>query len=98
MGTITSGIGLVSGIDTTSIISQLIALEQQPVTILQARYSTATAQKQAFTGLSTQLSSLQQIGQALELPQTFAASSTNSSDPNVLTATATAGAAVGSYQ
>ncbi|MDB5289164.1 MAG: flagellar hook-associated 2 domain protein [Phycisphaerales bacterium] len=98
MGTITSGIGLVSGIDTTSIINQLIALEQQPVTILQTRISTATAQKQAFTAMGTQLSTLQQIGQALELPQTFAASSTNSSDPNTLTATATAGAAVGSYQ
>ncbi|HWE92947.1 MAG TPA: flagellar filament capping protein FliD [Tepidisphaeraceae bacterium] len=98
MGTITSGIGLVSGIDTNSIITQLIALEQQPVTILQTRISTATAQKQAFTDLQTQLSTIQQIGQSLELPQTFAASAANSTDPNTLTATATAGAAVGSYQ
>ncbi|MDB5172872.1 MAG: flagellar hook-associated 2 domain protein [Phycisphaerales bacterium] len=98
MGTITSGIGLVSGIDTNSIITQLIALEQQPVTILKTRISTATAQKQAYTDLKTQLSSLQQIGQSLELPQTFAGSAVNSSDPNTLTATATAGAAVGSYQ
>ncbi|MDB5330604.1 MAG: flagellar hook-associated 2 domain protein [Phycisphaerales bacterium] len=98
MGTITSGIGLISGIDTNSIITQLIALEQQPVTILNTRISTATAQKQAFTALQTQLSTIQQIGQSLELPQTFAASAANSTDPNTLTATATAGAAVGSYQ
>ena len=37
MGRISSGVGLVSGINTTQIIDQLMALEAQPKTLLQAR-------------------------------------------------------------
>ena len=37
MGTITSGIGLVSGINTGQIIDQLMALESRPKTLLQTR-------------------------------------------------------------
>src|SRR5665213_2407632 len=98
MGQITSGIGLISGINTGALITALLSLDQQPVTQLQARVASATAQQSAYTGLSTQLQSLQQIGQSLELPTTFANSSATSSDTSVLTATAGVGAAVGSYQ
>ena len=41
---------------------------------------------------------MQQIGQSLALPQTFQNATSNSSNPNVLTATTSVGAAVGSYQ
>lgn len=98
MGQITSGIGLVSGIDTGSIINELISLDQQPVTQLQARVASETAQQSAYNGLSTQLQSLQQIGKSLELPTTFANTSATSTTQGVLTATAGVGAAVGSYQ
>lgn len=98
MGTITTGIGLISGINTGQIIDQLMALEQQPVTNLQSRITTANQQQAAFTDLQTRLTSLRINAQALEKPQTFAAATTTSSNPNVLTATASNGAAVGSYQ
>src|SRR4051794_23485866 len=98
MAQITSGIGLISGINTTDIISQLMAVESRPKTLLQGHIDSANAQTQAFTDLSTKLQSLQQIGQALERPTTFTASTANSSDQNVLTATASPSAAVGSYQ
>ena len=39
MAQISSGIGLISGIDTGSIINQLIAIESQPVKVLQTRIS-----------------------------------------------------------
>jgi flagellar hook-associated protein 2 len=98
MGQITSGIGLVSGINSGAIIDELISLESQPVTLLQTRIKSNTTQQQAYAGLETQLQSLQSIGQSLSLPTTFLASTATSSDQNVLTATAGPGAPQGSYQ
>src|SRR5882757_1713179 len=97
MGTITSRIGLISGINTGQIIDELMSLESQPVTLLQKRITKTNTQKQAFTALVTSLQSLQTAGQALEKPATFQAATANSSDQSVLTATAASGAAVGSY-
>jgi flagellar hook-associated protein 2 len=98
MGTITSGIGLVSGLDTGAIIDELVSLDSAPVTLLQNRISSNTAQQQAYSALETQLTTLQTVGLTLQRPTTFLASTTTSSDPNVLTATTTAGAPQGSYQ
>ncbi len=98
MPQITSSVGLISGIDTGSIITQLIALDSQPVTILQNRIANNTAQETAFKGMLTQLQSLQSIGQALQRPLTFANTTATSSDSNVLTATTTDGSTVGSFQ
>src|ERR1700710_2702083 len=97
MARITSSVGLISGIDTATIINELLSLDSQPVTLLQNRVTSANAQKQAYTAIGTQLTQLQTIGQALQLPTTFAASTANSSDDTVLTATAGVNAAVGSY-
>jgi flagellar hook-associated protein 2 len=98
MAAITSSVGLISGINTGAIVDQLIAIEQQPVTNLEARIATNDAVQSAYNGFSTQLGSLQSIGQALELPTTFAATTATSSNTGALTATTSTGAAVGSYQ
>ncbi len=98
MGTITSGVGLISGINTSSIINQLIAIEQQPKTILQSRKDNVAQHQSALNGFLTQLTSLQTLGQSFEQPSTFQAVTPTSSDPNVLTATAGTTAAAGSYQ
>lgn len=98
MAQITSSIGLVSGINTGAIINELMSLDQEPVTVLQTQVAATQAQQKAYGTLQTQLTSLQGIGQSLELPSTFAASTATSSDPNTLTATTTAGAPSGTYQ
>ena len=98
MGQITSSIGLVSGINTGQIIDELMKLDSQPVTLLQTRIASNNQQKSAYTDLQTQLQSLQTIGQQLQLPATFTASTAKSSDENVLTATASTGATQGTYQ
>jgi flagellar hook-associated protein 2 len=98
MGTITSNVGLISGINTGAIIDGLISIDSQPINLLQTQIKSAQNQQNAYKSLETQLTSMQQIGQSLALPQSFQASTTNSSNPNVLTATAGIGAAVGSYQ
>src|SRR4051794_35427012 len=98
MGRISSSVGLISGIDTGSIITQLIALDSAPVNALKTRVTTANQQTQAYTDLGTQLGSLKHIGDTLTLPSSFWAAATSSSDEKVLTATAANGAAIGSFQ
>src|SRR5438094_318205 len=98
MGRITSGIGLVSGINSQSIIDQLISLESAPKTLLQARIDAATRQKDAYNDLRTKLDDLKSVGATLTNPLTFQAATTASSDEHVLTATAANGAAVGTFQ
>jgi flagellar hook-associated protein 2 len=97
MGTITSSVGLISGINTGAIISALINANSGPVSLLQTRISSNTALSSDYQSLGTQLSTLQSTVQSLEQPSTFQAASANSSNPSVLTATAANGAAVGSY-
>lgn len=98
MGRISSGVGLISGINSKDIIDQLISLESQPKTQLQSRIDATNQQKLAYTDLTARLSSLRITSQSLKKPSTFQASSTSSSDEDVLTATAANGAAVGTYQ
>src|SRR5579871_1817393 len=98
MGTITSSVGLVSGINTGQIIDELMSLESQPVTLLQTRINSANVQMQAYSDMETQLSTLHSLGMSLELPTTFTSSTANSTDPSVITAVANTGATQGSSQ
>jgi flagellar hook-associated protein 2 len=98
MGRITTGTGLVSGINSKDIIDQLMAIEQKPKDLLQTRVDSANQQRLAFTDLLTRLSSIKVFGQTVGKPQAFSNAATTSSDENVLTATASTGAAVGSFQ
>ena len=98
MGTITSGIGLISGLNTSQIIDSLMSIESQPITLIQTKINSAASQKKAYTDLSSQLQSIQTIGMTLQRPTTFLASTATSSDPTTLTATAGPGAPQGSYQ
>ncbi len=98
MAAITSNIGLISGINTGAIIDGLISIDSGPNQLLQTQITSAQEQEQAYKSLETQLTDMQQIGQSLALPQTFQNATSNSSNPSVLTATTSVGAAVGSYQ
>jgi flagellar hook-associated protein 2 len=98
MAQITSSVGLISGLPTADIINELISLDAAPVSLLQTQIASANAQQQAYSTLETQINNIQQIGQTLALPTTFQNTTATSSDPNVLTATTSDGAAVGSYQ
>jgi flagellar hook-associated protein 2 len=98
MGTITSNVGLISGINTGAIIDGLISIDSQPINLLKTQITSAQDQQKAYGSLESQLQAMQQIGQSLALPQTFQNATTTSSNTNVLTATAGIGAAVGSYQ
>lgn len=98
MGRITTGIGLVSGINSKDIIDQLMTLEARPKQTLQTRIDAINQQQLAYTDLRTRLTALKLNGTNLKKSSTFQNASTASSDENVLTATASSGAAVGSFQ
>ena len=98
MAQITSSVGLISGIDTGAIIDDLISLDAQPATQLQLQIDAANAQQTAYNDISTKLTGLQTISQNLSLPSSFAATTAQSSNSDVLTATTTAGASPGTFQ
>ncbi len=97
MPAITSTTGLISGINTGALISQLISLDAAPVSLLQTRVTSDQVLGEAYQALGSQLQTLQATTQLLEKPQTFQDTAATSSDPSVLTATTSDGAAVGTY-
>ena len=72
-------------------------LESAPKDLLQTRVDSANQQRLAYTDLQARLSSLRVFGQSVQKTQTFSAATTASSDENVLTGTASDGAAIGSF-
>ncbi|MBC8106293.1 MAG: flagellar filament capping protein FliD [Anaerolineae bacterium] len=98
MGRITSGVGLISGINSKDIIDQLMTLESRPKRLLETRIENTNQQKLAYTDITTRLTSLRLSATTLKKPSSFQASTTTSSDEDVLTATASNGAALGAFQ
>jgi flagellar hook-associated protein 2 len=84
--------GLVSGLDTSSLVSQLMSIERQPQVRLQSRRTEVNNTVSAFQTLSTRLGALRTATEALTGTagwRTAKASSTNDTIASV-TATATA--------
>src|SRR5512147_1488866 len=98
MGTVTSGVGLVSGINYSQMIDQLMAIEQRPKDLLQKRVDAANNQKLAFTDLATRLTGMRLSATTLKKAATFLNRSATSSNDNALTVSAASGAAKGTYQ
>jgi flagellar hook-associated protein 2 len=97
MSGITTGVGIFSGIDTASLIEQLLAVEARPRALAQIRLSQLQAQQAAFLDINTRLGSLQSASSAFRTERTFSSATAASSDEDVLTATASADAQLGSY-
>ncbi|MFN0137079.1 MAG: flagellar filament capping protein FliD [Phycisphaerae bacterium] len=97
MGTLSSGIGLISGLDINQMVQRLISLEARPRDIVRSKIGVIDTQKTALLDLSARVSAiLSRIG-SLTQASTFRARVATSSKPEVLTATASSNAAVGSF-
>jgi flagellar hook-associated protein 2 len=90
-----SGVG--SGIDIESIVSQLMALERQPLVALERRESDTRAQISAYGNLKSAISSFQDAMQDLSSLDAFRVFQSESSDDGVITASADGAAAAGIY-
>src|SRR4051794_1057775 len=90
--------GLASGIDTESVISQLMAVERAPQARLRLSQSTSQARQQALNDVATRLRSLQSAVKDLSSVGTWADTQTlDVSDTTKLTATRLGGAAPGGH-
>jgi len=89
--------GLGSGLDVNSIVTQLMAIEERPLTQLNTKEATVQASISAMGSFKSALSSLQSSLTALGKEDTFRAMSTKSSDSAVLTATSTSSSTAASY-
>jgi flagellar hook-associated protein 2 len=93
--------GLASGLDTNSIIQALIAVDQQPITVLQNQSSGLTATNTQLSSIQTALQQLSASAKALGSATLFTnvqtATSTNQTLVSATTKTGT-GAVIGSYQ
>jgi flagellar hook-associated protein 2 len=87
--------GLVSGLDTTSVISQLMDLERRPLTQMQTRQTKFDNIVKAWTDIASKVTALRTAASALDTAAEAALFKATSSDTSVLTATAGKGATTG---
>ena len=94
---ITTGVGLISGLDYESIISKLTAASSKPITLLQNQQSVLKTKNDAYSTLSSKLTALRdQLTQMLSRDDlTFKSASSSNSD--VLAVSAGKDAAAGNY-
>jgi flagellar hook-associated protein 2 len=91
--------GLASGLDTNQIISELMSIQQQPVTNLQKQSSGITALNSQLTSIQTMLQTVAADAQALGNQSLFSnAQTVSSSVPSAVSASTSTGAGVGGYQ
>jgi flagellar hook-associated protein 2 len=88
--------GLVSGLDTTSLINSLMTAEAQPQTQLKTQVTSTQTTITALQGLNTQIASLTTLATSTKSPTSLALFTTSSSSTNV-TATAGTTASAGSF-
>lgn len=93
--------GLASGLDTNSIIAQLMAIERQPRNALANQATLAAAKQSVLSGFQTQLRSVEAAAQDLRSVTLWSQQqSASSSDPSRIAAAIVSGsgAGIGGYQ
>lgn len=97
MGTITSGVGLISGINTSDLIDKLMAIEAQSQNLIKSRNTDLTKQQTAFQDLNAKLLVLKLSAGSFATNRLFQSSSVTSSNSNAVTGTAGPSATPGTY-
>ncbi|MCA9278759.1 MAG: flagellar filament capping protein FliD [Phycisphaeraceae bacterium] len=98
MSGISLGTGLFSGIDSGSIIQQLLAIEARPRALAQQRIVQLQFQQSAVLEINTRMKALQDAASAFRKEDIFDLNSALSSKEEILTATAGTSAVPGSYK
>ncbi len=89
--------GLTSGLDTQGIIEKLMELERQPITLLEQREDAFKVKLSAYGEVKSALSAFQSAINDLRYPSNFAASSSTSSNEDILTVTSSGFATLGNH-
>lgn len=90
--------GLISGMDTTEVINQLMELERIPITQLEARKAGYNQKISLWQQANTRLLALLTSAENLTSLSTFQGKKVEVSNPDILSATASSSAVSGSYQ
>jgi flagellar hook-associated protein 2 len=88
--------GLATGLDTNKLIDQLVAVQHQPIDLLQARLAEVQSSQASLSTLSAKLAAFKSAADALKTTAAVLVRSASSSDDTVATAVAGEGAAAGS--
>ena len=89
--------GLISNLDTTSIINAIMKVEHRPVDLLTERQTAATNQLTTYNSISALMVGLGASASILNRASSFAAASLTVSDDTAVTAQATGRVTVGTY-
>jgi len=89
--------GVGSGLDVKSIVSQLVALERQPIDKLQREKATTEAKLSSFGLLQSYTNNLRDAAKKLALPSTWTASTATSSDTQTVSASTTGTVSQGNF-
>ena len=92
-----SSIGLGSGLDVNTIITQLVALERSPIQQLQTEATKIDARLSSFGRIQSSLDALRTTARSLADASTWRAASATTSDATAVTVTASSGSPAGSY-
>ncbi|MED5507143.1 MAG: flagellar cap protein FliD N-terminal domain-containing protein, partial [Planctomycetota bacterium] len=84
MGGISAGVGLISGIDSVSLIEQLLAVESRVKLPIQARIARLATAKSALLDVNSSLLGLQSSASAFRINSIFESISAISSGPDVV--------------
>jgi flagellar hook-associated protein 2 len=95
MAGVSMGTGLTSGIDYSSMISQLMQIEAQPQTLLKGQLTNTQTDAAAYRDINSSFAAIASAAAALTKPETWTTARATSSSTSV-TATATTGAQTGS--
>lgn len=97
MGGITTGVGIFSGIDSASLIDQLIAAQSNPLILAQSRVIQLNQQQAAYLDINSRLGAFKTAAASFRVNKIFQSSTAKSSNESILTASATNNAVPGSY-
>ena len=90
--------GLASGIDSSTLIEQLMLFERKPLTLLEQRKTQLTSKNSALQSINTRLTTLRSRLTDLTLEKNMKPKQVTSSKGEALTASAGAGSAEGTYK
>jgi flagellar hook-associated protein 2 len=90
--------GIGSGLDVNSIVTQLVAIERQPITTLKKQATDVQSQLSVYGQLQSKLSALQSASAALSQSTTWTQTAGTSSDPASVGVATDSTTRAGSYQ
>lgn len=98
MGQITTGVGLISGLDIGNIVEQLIAIESRPRDLVTQRNAVIQSQQVAFQDINARLLALKGSADSISGSSSFSGTTSSSSNDTVLSVSSGVGATPGTYQ